>query len=254
MHSSGKQIPLRAPFVIVRFLQLLKRDRAEKRWAPIASRRISGTALCAVSRRWVEGARLEETSLAAMQGVRKGYFTSSPAHCLPSEKPTFESVTGISEQKFRTLSWQGQTSFPKDALSSSKSDPGTSPLQPPLPTFGKGASNPPTQHSSCCGSASAVLLIGHQVMCSFPEQEAQSFEVGWGIIWESVECSTLALQEESKGEIRLILSNFMGRTGRKQCYLVVSALVWRLGNSGLFWLLQMGSMDDNWPKCWSSVF
>lgn len=91
-------------------------------------------------------------------------------------------------------------------------------------------------------------------MCSFPEQEAQSFEVGWGIIWQSVECSTLALREESKGEIRLILSNFMGRTGWKQCYLVVSALVWRLGNSGLFWLLQMGSMDDNWPKRWSSVF
>ena len=42
--------------------------------------------------------------------------------------------------------------------------------------------------------------------------------------------------------------------GWKQCYLMVSALVWHLGSSGLFWLLQMGSVDDNCPKCWSSVF
>lgn len=65
--------------------------------------------------------------------------------------------------------------LPKDAVSTYKLDTGTDCCNPSCPFLAKEHQIPPA-----CAPV-AALLIGHQVMRSSTEQEAQSFEVAWGI-------------------------------------------------------------------------
>lgn len=134
MHSSGKQTPLRAPFVIVSFLQLLKRGCAG---LLLHHPRILGTALCCSLQEVGGGCHARRNIPSCRAGHEKGYFASPPAHCLPSENSIFGPCLGISKQKFRALPWRGQTFLPKDAVGTNKLDTGANCYSPCCPLLKK---------------------------------------------------------------------------------------------------------------------